>query len=148
MTGKNKVEVKIAGKDYTLVGVESQEYIQKVALYIDKKMNEVTSVNNRLSTAMAAVLTSINVADDYFKSCDSEKELKGQVENAQVEIRKLKDEINRVKEENKRLVGEVASISNKNTDLQLELAKREAELNEVRNSIEKVRTGKPKLHIK
>jgi len=26
-----------SGKDYTLVGCESEEYIQKVALYIDKR---------------------------------------------------------------------------------------------------------------
>jgi cell division protein ZapA len=37
MTPKNKVNVRIAGKDYTLVGTESDEYIQKVGLYIDKR---------------------------------------------------------------------------------------------------------------
>jgi hypothetical protein len=38
MTSKNRLEVRIAGKDYKLVGIESEEYIQKLALYIDKKM--------------------------------------------------------------------------------------------------------------
>ena len=37
MTVKNKVYVRIAGKDYTLMGVESDEYIQKIGMYIDKK---------------------------------------------------------------------------------------------------------------
>jgi len=52
MAEKNKVEVRIAGKDYTLVGCESEEYIQKVALYIDKKMTEIMRMNNKLSTSM------------------------------------------------------------------------------------------------
>jgi len=67
MAEKNKVEVRIAGKDYTLVGCESEEYIQKVALYIDKKMTEIMRMNNKLSTSMASVLTAVNVAMSISK---------------------------------------------------------------------------------
>lgn len=130
MTGKNKVDVRIAGKDYTLVGVESDEYIQKVALYIDKKMNAIMRVNSKLSTSMASVLTAINVADDYFKAHDS-------VISLSKELKSSNEEIERLKEENRRLANENAVISNRNTNYQLELAKREAELNEVRNTLEK-----------
>ena len=129
VTGKNKVEVRIAGKDYTLVGVESDEYIQKIGLYIDKKMNEIMRVNNKLSTSMAAVLTAINVADDYVKAHDSEQHLKK-------ELKLLHEELEKVKEENRRLGSENAALSSKTTNLQLELAKREAELSEVRNSLQ------------
>ncbi len=131
MAGRNKVEVRILGKDYTLVGVESDEYIQKVGLYIDKKMNEVMRANNKLSTSMAAVLTAINVADDLFKVQENEQ-------NQKKEIEQLREQMKRAKEENKQFFVENASLSSRSTNLQLELAKREAELNEVRNSIEKV----------
>jgi len=127
---KNKVEVKIAGKDYTLVGIESDEYIQKIGLYIDKKMNEILRQNNKLSTSMAAVLTAINVADDYVKAHESEIHLKK-------ELKQTHEEIEKLKEENRRLAGENGVLSSKNTSLQLELAKREAELSEVRNSLDK-----------
>lgn len=128
---KNKVEVRIAGKDYTLMGVESEEYMQKVALYIDKKMNEVIRVNSKLSTSMASVLSAINVADDYFKAYES-------VINLNKELKAAKDEVERLTEENRRLTNENAIVSNKNTNFQLELAKREAELSEVRNSLDKI----------
>lgn len=122
--------IRIAGKDYTLVGVESDEYIQKVGLYIDKKMNEILMRNNRLSTSLAAVLTALNVADDFFKSRENE-----------ICIRKEKEamieELQRIRSENKQLKEENNSLSSKSTSLQLELAKREAELGEVRNSIDK-----------
>ncbi len=130
MAEKNKVDVRIAGKDYTLVGVESEEYIQKVALYIDKKMNEIMRMNSKLSTSMASVLTAINVADDYFKAHEN-------VISLSKELKSAKEEIERLKGENQRLANENAVISNKNTHYQLELAKREAELNEVRNALEK-----------
>jgi len=128
---KNKVEVRIAGKDYTLIGDESEEYIQKVALYMDKKINEIMRLNSKLSTSMASILSAINVADDYFKACEN-------VISLSKELKEAKDEIERLKEENRRLLNENAIVSNKNTNLQLELAKREAELNEVRNSLEKL----------
>ena len=130
MTVKNKVEIRIAGKDYTLVGVESDEYIQKVGLYIDRKMNEVLKVNSTLSTAMASVLTAINVADDFFKAQDSEKYLKK-------ELKQVTEELEKLREENKRLSEENAILATRNTGLQLELVKREAELGEARNSISK-----------
>ncbi len=131
MADKNKVEVRITGKDYTLMGVESEEYMQKVALYIDKKMNEVIRVNSKLSTSMASVLSAINVADDYFKAYES-------VISLNKELKAAKDEVERLTEENRRLTNENAIVSNKNTNFQLELAKREAELSEVRNSLDKI----------
>jgi cell division protein ZapA len=127
---KNKVQVRIAGKDYALVGVESDEYIQKVGLYIDKKMNEVMRNNNKLSTSLAAVLTAVNVADDYFKIYESEANFKKQLSEALNELKTLR-------EEKKRLLDENEQMNKKATELQLELAKREAELREVRNSLEK-----------
>lgn len=126
MALRNKVDVRIAGKDYTLLGVESEEYIQKVSLYIDRKLNEVTRSNNTLSTAMASVLTSINVADDYFKVVESEK-------SANNELRKAYDEIDRLREENKNLNKNVGYLTEKNTSLQVEVAKREVEIGELRN---------------
>jgi cell division protein ZapA len=130
LTAKNKVEIRIAGKDYTVVGVESEEYIQRVGLYIDRKMNEIMKVNNKLSTSMAAVLTAINVADDFIKNHESEVNLKK-------ELKKLVEDHEALKNEKRRLLEENSALGGMNTSLQLELAKREAELREVRNSIDK-----------
>ena len=138
MAVKNKVAVRIAGKDYTLVGVESQEYIQKVGLYIDRKMNEVMRFNNMLSTSMAAVLTSINVADDFFKAHENEAYLKKELKRCQEELERLREEAKSISEYN-------AVLNGRNSSLQLDLAKREAELNEVRSSMEKI--SKP-VHMK
>jgi cell division protein ZapA len=130
LTSKNKVVVRIAGNDYTLVGVESEEYIQKVGLYIDRKMNEILMRNSRLSTSFAAVLTALNVADDFFKSRESEITLRKENE-------KFREELELLKMENRLLKEDKEELASRNTALQLDLAKREAELGEVRNSIDK-----------
>ena len=40
MSAKTSAEVIIGGKVYTLSGYEGQEYLQKVAAYINDKINE------------------------------------------------------------------------------------------------------------
>jgi cell division protein ZapA len=127
---KNKVDVRIAGKDYTLVGVEADEYIQKVGLYVDRKMNEITRMNSKLSTSMAAVLTAINVADDFFKALESEAHLKKELKHVQEELERLRNEV-------KHLANENSALKSRNTEMQIELVKKETELNEVRNSLDK-----------
>lgn len=131
VTPKNKVEIRIAGKDYTLVGIESEEYIQKVGLYIDRKTTEIMRQNSRLSTSMAAVLTSINVADDFFKSYEREQEAKN-------EVSRLMEELEKLKEENRKLSEKNEDLDLKSNVLMLDLAKREAELGEVRNSMNNI----------
>ncbi len=130
LSAKNKVELRIAGKDYTIVGTEPEEYIQRVGHYIDKKMTEIMRVRSELSTSLVAVLTAINVGDDLLKIRESEQRLKKELKNAI-------DELERLKEDKRRLMQENSTLNGLNTSLKLELAKREAELGEVRNSLNK-----------
>lgn len=73
----NTVTIRIAGKDYHIVGTEPEEYIQKIGHFVDKKMSSmIESGENNLSTVMASVLTSVNIADDYFKERDKANQQK------------------------------------------------------------------------
>lgn len=78
---KNRVKISIDGKSFTLVGEESEEHMRQVASYIDEKMAEVRekAVAVTLDSSLAYVLTSINVADDYFKEKAYTAELEGRL---------------------------------------------------------------------
>lgn len=78
---KNRVKISIDGKSFTLVGEESEEHIRSVAAYIDEKMTEVRekAVAVTLDSSLAYVLTSVNVADDYFKEKAYTAELEGRL---------------------------------------------------------------------
>ena len=56
--------------------------------------------------------------------------------NTKKELKKALEELEKYKEERHRLLQENTALNNTNTNLKLELAKREAELNEVRNALE------------
>ena len=65
MSAKTDTEVLIGGKVYTLSGYESEEYLQKVALYINNKLNEYNKIDNfkRQSMDTQCVLLELNIAD-------------------------------------------------------------------------------------
>ncbi len=77
---KTKTVVNIAGKDYTICGTESAEYIHRVALKVNGKFNEVKNDNPDLNNMQLAMLTSINIADDYIKLLDEAEVLKSELE--------------------------------------------------------------------
>lgn len=139
LTSKNKVELRIAGKDYSIVGTEPVEYIHRIGHYVDKKMTDIMRSSNKLSTSLAAVLTAINVSDDFFKSYESEQSLKK-------ELKKVTEQLEKLKEENAELKQENSSLNNQNADFKLELAKRETELREVRNSLDKAERAKEQAY--
>ncbi len=132
MVDKNKIEVFIGGRIYTLLGEESQEYMQKVALYIDKKMAQIVRSDrtNALSTTMIATLTSINVADDLFKHRESsekfQKELlktEKQLEENEKIIGQYEDELGKMQEEN-------IALRKKLDEMQLDMMKIRMEFEE------------------
>ncbi len=67
---KTDTEVLIRGRIYTLSGYESEEYLQKVALYINNKFAEYNKNEafSHQSTDTQSVLLELNIADDYFKA--------------------------------------------------------------------------------
>ena len=70
MDSRTNVEVLILGKVYTLSGYESEEYLQKIASYINNKMAEYNKIDSfkKLSMDYQSVLMQVNLADDYFKA--------------------------------------------------------------------------------
>jgi cell division protein ZapA len=77
---KVKTIVNIGGKEYTVAGVESAEYIHRVAICVNQKMAELKKGNEQLNNTLLAVLTAINIADDYLKIKDENEELKRYLE--------------------------------------------------------------------
>ncbi len=142
MVGKNKIVVKIAGNEYNLCGGESVEYMQRVALYVDRKTMEIMRANHTLSTSMASVLTAVNVTDEMFKRTEQNETLQKELE----QDRKALAELN---QEKLLLTQQVQKANEENKHLLLELTRREAELAEVRNALARA-TGdnppKPRLH--
>ena len=70
MSAKTSAEVVIDGKVYTLSGYEGEEYLQKVAAYINNKIAEFEAMDDYryIPLNMKGTLLQLNIADDYFKA--------------------------------------------------------------------------------
>ena len=92
---KNRVKITIDGKNFTLVGEETEEHMREVAAYIDKKMTEVRqkAAVVALDASLAYVLTSINVADDYFKEKAYCSELEGRLIGMTARAKELSEKL-------------------------------------------------------
>lgn len=95
---KNKVTVSIAGQEYTMVAVEDESYVRKVAAHVDGQVREVLD-QGRLSIADGAVLAAMNIADQYFREQASAENLRRQVKEVLEESAKLKTELSECKRE-------------------------------------------------
>ena len=90
---KTRTMVKICGKEYVMAGYESEEYIHRVAIYVDRKMASLKSQYVNLNPNTLSVLTAINVADDLLKLQDQFDALNKEHQALNEEIKKLKIEM-------------------------------------------------------
>lgn len=120
-----RVEVKINNVEYMLVTNEPEEYVQRVALLVNKRMAQIQEGNKHLSTAMTAVLTAINIADDLLKSEEGQDKLRNELARYTEESGAAMEELAEKKQEVERLKDDMHK-------LQIELAKRETELSALR----------------
>ncbi|MBQ6319841.1 MAG: cell division protein ZapA [Lachnospiraceae bacterium] len=95
MIGNNDIEVVIGGKVVTLSGSESEEYLQKVASYINNKIAEYNNVDSfrRQPADMQNVLLLLNIADDYFKIKKEIDSLQDEIDAKDRELYDLKHEL-------------------------------------------------------
>lgn len=94
MANKHDIQVIINDKVYTLSGYEGEDYLQKVALYLNNKISECKAVDQykRMNTEYQNILLSLNIADDYFKSREKVRLLESEVEKLEKLIYDLKHE--------------------------------------------------------
>ena len=95
MSEKTTTEVVIGGKICTLSGYEEKDYLQKVAAYIDGKINELDEMQSSklLPAAMKSILIHINLADDYFKAKAQIEQLEQEIIQRDKDIYNLKHDI-------------------------------------------------------
>ena len=132
MSAKTDTEVIIGGKVFTLSGYESEEYLQKVASYINNKVNEYGKVDSFRKQPLDTqnVLLQLNIADDYFKAKQQISMLEEELKAKDTEIYDLKHELiaSQIKLENteknyRTLQKEANENSKKMVRLETEVAK-------------------------
>ena len=95
MAEKHSAKVMIDGKIITLGGYVSEEYLQRVANYINHKiaaMEEATSYR-RMSPDMRSCMLAINIADDFFKAKEQADTIQQEIDNKDSESYNIKQDL-------------------------------------------------------
>ena len=92
---KTSAEVIIDGRVYTLSGYESEEYLQRIASYLNAKMSEFSNLQGytKLNSDYKSVLMQINIADDYFRAQKSADELRREMAAKEKDLYDIKHEL-------------------------------------------------------
>lgn len=95
MSSKTDTEVIIGGKVFTLSGYESEEYLQKVAAYLNNKYNEYNKIDGfkRQPIDVQNILLQLNIADDLFKAKKQISLLEDELQRKEKELYDLKHEL-------------------------------------------------------
>jgi len=115
---RDRVEVVIDGRVFTLTSTESPEYLQKVALHVSQKIADLKAKNLSavVDDRLRPLLIALNLADDYLK-------VKERYTAQDVETQELV-------RENKRLEKENAASAKQIKELKAELEKVSTEYEE------------------
>lgn len=130
MSSKNKTEVLIDGKIYTLSGYESEEYLQRVATYINNKLTELKKLDGyaRLSQELKSILLELNVADDYFKAKNQVEMVEEELAQKDQELYDLKHELISTQIKLEDAAKELEALKEQATEYQKQIVKLETEL--------------------
>ncbi|MBQ8305668.1 MAG: cell division protein ZapA [Blautia sp.] len=95
MAVKNTAQVIIGGKIFTLGGYESEEYLQRVAAYMNNKITELSELPGYSRQPMETkhMLLSLNISDDYFKAKKQAEVFEQDLQQKDQEMYDLKHEL-------------------------------------------------------
>ena len=130
MSAKKSVNVVIGNQMYNLSGYEEKEYLEKVASYINQKIDEVQELQyyKQLNTDMKTVLLELNIADDYFKARDRVMSMEAEMKQKDQEIYNLKHELVSLQVKDNEMENQLRDLEDENRDLKLTKTKLEASL--------------------
>ena len=81
------VKVKISGQDYVVRSTAGQQYLEKVAKYVDEKMQEIKASGIDDSQQLRiAVLAAMNITDELFSYKKEKKKFVEKVEAKAIAI--------------------------------------------------------------
>ncbi len=133
MNKYHDIEVIINNKRYKLSGYESEEYLQKIASYINSKHTEFRNKDayKFLDADLKSILIQINIADDYFKTLDKLKEIQAENDAQSKEIFDLKHELISVQTKLSATEKEMDELRKQLYEEQKKLIRLETELSDV-----------------
>lgn len=88
---KNKVSVRLMGRDYSLLTDQPPERVQTVARYVDRKMREL-QITARVPEAVLPMLTTLTIGDELFSAQQENQRMRRELAQMNQRFESLKAE--------------------------------------------------------
>lgn len=131
MAAKTDIQVLLGGKIYTLSGYESEDYLQKIASYVNGKIAELNNMPNykRMNADMQKTLLELNMADDYYKAKQQIEILEADLEEKDRIEYDLKHELINTQMQLEDAAKNAESLKKEISDLKMQVVKLESKYN-------------------
>ena len=93
MPDEDVISVEIHGQRYPIRTTLDQEYVERLAIYIDEKMRAAADTTPTGDSLRLAVLTALNVADELFRCRDGTRDGNGKLAERAGELERLLDRV-------------------------------------------------------
>ena len=87
------IPVEIAGQRYPIRSTLDQEYVARLARYVDEKMRAAADSTPTGDTLRLAVLAALNIADELFRCRDANRDCNGEIAQRAGELERLLDRV-------------------------------------------------------
>jgi cell division protein ZapA len=130
MASMTNAEVVIGGKVYTIAGYESESYLQKVASYLNNKLNEFSAQEGwaKLNTDTRNILMQINIVDDYFRTQKELQDLRDEMQQKEKDLYDVKHELIATQIKLESTEKSLKSVTSENEDNARKIIRLETEL--------------------
>jgi cell division protein ZapA len=68
------VRIEILGREYFIKSDEGEERVKEIAEYVNRKIKEISDTSKTVSTLNVAILAALNIAEDYFRIMENQKQ--------------------------------------------------------------------------
>jgi cell division protein ZapA len=69
------------GQEFSILSDKGDEYVEGVVQYINERVREIKDISKDATTLNIAILATLNIADDLFKTREEKNVLCGQVKS-------------------------------------------------------------------
>jgi cell division protein ZapA len=73
------VRIEILGREYFVKSNEGEERVKEIGDYVNRKIKEIAEGSKTVSTLNVAILVALNIAEDYFKAVEDQKQFENNI---------------------------------------------------------------------
>jgi cell division protein ZapA len=93
MTEGRVIPVEIAGQRYPIRSTLDDQYVARLAIYVDEKMRAAAASTATGDTLRLAVLAALNIADELFRCREANRDCNGEIAQRAGELERLLDRV-------------------------------------------------------